>query len=96
MYRLRWQREVGLMNREELKWFPQKPKCEGGMGGFVSIGITECRYSLGIFGFGLLLSAFSFILELAVNYVWNLTKKIHRNKKQRETSSAADGYHVNF
>ncbi|XP_036216328.2 ionotropic receptor 75a isoform X1 [Bactrocera oleae] len=93
---LRWQREVGLMNREELKWFPQKPKCEGGMGGFVSIGITECRYSLGIFGFGLLLSAFSFILELAVNYVWNLTKKIHRNKKQRETSSAADGYHVNF
>nr|QKN21059.1 ionotropic receptor [Bactrocera correcta] len=93
---LRWQREVGLMNREELKWFPQKPKCEGGMGGFVSIGITECRYALGIFGFGLLLSAFSFILELVANYAWNLAKKIHRNKKQRMASSAADGYQGNF
>nr|QKN21509.1 ionotropic receptor [Zeugodacus tau] len=93
---LRWQREVGLMNREELKWFPQKPKCEGGMGGFVSIGITECRYALGIFGFGLLLSAFSFILELAVNYAWNLVKKIHRNKKQREASGATNGYTGDF
>nr|UZH23437.1 ionotropic receptor 75d [Anastrepha ludens] len=79
---IRWQREVGLMNREELKWFPQKPKCESGVGGFVSIGITECRYALGIFGFGLLLSALSFILEIAVSCAWALVKKICRNKKQ--------------
>ncbi|KAH8266029.1 hypothetical protein KR038_001031 [Drosophila bunnanda] len=63
---LRWQREVSLVNREERKWIPQKPKCEGGVGGFVSIGLTECRYALGIFGcgaaasFGLFLCEFSF------------------------------------
>ncbi|XP_067647955.1 ionotropic receptor 75a [Eurosta solidaginis] len=81
---LRWQREVGLMNREELKWFPQKPKCEGGVGGFVSIGITECRYALRIFGFGLLLSAFSFLLEVAMTYIWNLVEHLIRNKKLDE------------
>lgn len=84
------------MNREELKWFPQKPKCEGGMGGFVSIGITECRYALGIFGFGLLLSAFSFILEVAFNYMWNLAKKIHQNKKQRKGNHVIDDYNGDF
>uniref|UniRef100_A0A1I8NZ03 Uncharacterized protein n=1 Tax=Stomoxys calcitrans TaxID=35570 RepID=A0A1I8NZ03_STOCA len=63
---LRWQREVGLMNREELKWFPQKPKCEGGVGGFSSIGLTECRYTLAIFGYGVLLAALVFCCELMI------------------------------
>ncbi|XP_004530615.1 uncharacterized protein LOC101453881 [Ceratitis capitata] len=93
---LRWQREVGLMNREELKWFPQKPKCEGGVGGFVSIGITECRYALGIFGFGILLSAFCFVLELTVKYARNIAKKIQRNKQQRKADSVAVEYFGNL
>ncbi|TMW47235.1 hypothetical protein DOY81_007687 [Sarcophaga bullata] len=64
---LRWQREVGLMNREERKWFPQKPKCEGGVGGFVSIGITECRYALAIFGLGCVFAAAVLCVEMSAN-----------------------------
>ncbi|XP_037955181.1 glutamate receptor ionotropic, kainate 1 [Teleopsis dalmanni] len=81
---LRWQREVGLMNREELKWFPQKPKCEGGVGGFVSIGITECRYALGMFGFGFFLGLFVFFFEVIFkrNIVICLTNRSdHRNRE---------------
>jgi len=62
--RLRWQREVSLVNREERKWIPQKPKCESGVGGFVSIGLTECRYAFGIFGCGAALSFGLFLIEL--------------------------------
>ncbi|XP_030387287.1 uncharacterized protein LOC115633915, partial [Scaptodrosophila lebanonensis] len=72
---LRWQREVGLVNREERKWIPQKPKCETGVGGFVSIGITECRYALAIFAYGLLISFLYFICELLFKHrlaVWGL------------------------
>ncbi|XP_034483206.1 glutamate receptor U1 [Drosophila innubila] len=61
---LRWQREVSLVNREERKWFPQKPKCESGVGGFVSIGLTECRYAFGIFGCGAALSFGIFLIEV--------------------------------
>ncbi|XP_033149434.1 uncharacterized protein LOC108598071 [Drosophila busckii] len=61
---LRWQREVSLVNREERKWIPQKPKCESGVGGFVSIGLTECRYAFGIFGCGAGLSFTLFLIEL--------------------------------
>ncbi|XP_055902992.1 uncharacterized protein LOC129939137 [Eupeodes corollae] len=66
---IRWQREVGLMNREELKWFPQKPKCEGSVGGFVSIGLTECRYAFALFGYG-------FGLAVSMLFVEILMKKL--------------------
>lgn len=72
--RLRWQREVSLVNREERKWIPQKPKCEGGVGGFVSIGLTECRYAFGIFGCGAALSFASFLLEV----IYKHSKGIYR------------------
>ncbi|EDV40989.2 uncharacterized protein Dana_GF10798 [Drosophila ananassae] len=65
---IRWQREVSLVNREERKWIPQKPKCEGGVGGFVSIGLTECRYALGIFGCGAAASFGFFLLEFIVKH----------------------------
>lgn len=52
------------MNREELKWFPQKPKCQSSVGGFVSIGITECRYALAMFGYGLLASVVALFAEI--------------------------------
>uniref|UniRef100_A0A6P4E083 Uncharacterized protein LOC108038968 n=1 Tax=Drosophila rhopaloa TaxID=1041015 RepID=A0A6P4E083_DRORH len=71
---LRWQREVSLVNREERKWIPQKPKCEGGVGGFVSIGITECRYALGIFGCGAAASFFMFLFE----FIFKHFKQVYR------------------
>lgn len=66
------------MNREELKWFPQKPKCEGGVGGFVSIGLTECRYALAIFGFGCLLATFVLCLELFLKNIAKISKFINK------------------
>ncbi|XP_011295612.3 uncharacterized protein LOC101892589 isoform X1 [Musca domestica] len=74
---LRWQREVGLMNREELKWFPQKPKCEGGVGGFVSIGLTECRYALAMFGYGVLLAIIIFCCEIILKIMHRMGKRMN-------------------
>lgn len=66
------------MKREERKWFPQKPKCEGGVSGFVSIGITECRYALAIFGLGSLLAILVLGVELLMKHsfkLWNFMRK---------------------
>ncbi|XP_046807716.1 ionotropic receptor 75a-like isoform X1 [Lucilia cuprina] len=60
---LRWQREVGLMNREEMKWFTQRPKCEG-LGRFVSIGLKECRYAWAVLGWGCLFALTALGCEL--------------------------------
>ncbi|XP_060659294.1 uncharacterized protein LOC132793396 [Drosophila nasuta] len=65
---LRWQREVSLVNREDRKWIPQKPKCESGVGGFVSIGLTECRYAFGIFACGAGLSFLLFLTEFVCKH----------------------------
>ncbi|XP_037817982.1 uncharacterized protein LOC119607912 [Lucilia sericata] len=62
---LRWQREVGLMNREEMKWFTQRPKCEG-LGRFVSIGLKECRYAWAVLGWGCLFALIALGCELLV------------------------------
>ncbi|XP_075162678.1 ionotropic receptor 75d [Haematobia irritans] len=78
---LRWQREVGLMNREERKWFPQKPKCEGGVGGFVSIGITECRYALAMFGYGVVLAVIIFCCEFLSKISLNVLKILKRSNE---------------
>ncbi|EDW18903.1 uncharacterized protein Dmoj_GI11826 [Drosophila mojavensis] len=71
---LRWQREVSLVNREERKWIPQKPKCESGVGGFVSIGLTECRYAFRIFGYGTALSFAVFLCELIRSHSQSIYK----------------------
>lgn len=39
--RLRWQREVGLMDRYRRIWMSKKPKCDAGSGGFVSVGLVD-------------------------------------------------------
>lgn len=65
---------MSLVNREDRKWIPQKPKCEGGVGGFVSIGITECRYALGIFGCGAAASFGLFLCE----FLFKHFKEVYR------------------
>nr|XP_026501542.1 glutamate receptor ionotropic, kainate 4-like [Vanessa tameamea] len=39
--RLRWQREVGLMDRFRRVWMCARPKCDAGRGGFVSVGLMD-------------------------------------------------------
>lgn len=49
------------MSREANRWFPQKPKCENKVAGFVSIGLSESRYPLEVFLAGIAVSI-SFLL----------------------------------
>lgn len=54
---MKWQREVGLIKREELRWVPKKPNCEGGQG-FISVGMNEIKPALYLLitGYGISIS----------------------------------------
>lgn len=43
------------MKRDELRWTPSKPVCEGGLSGFVSVSLDEIKPAviLVLFGYGL-------------------------------------------
>lgn len=51
---MRWQKEVGIMRRDEIRWIPKKPDCEGRRG-FVSVGLKEIKPAafLLLIGYGL-------------------------------------------
>ncbi|XP_055300052.1 glutamate receptor ionotropic, kainate 2-like [Sitodiplosis mosellana] len=53
--RIKWQKEIGLMKRDELRWIPTKPDCKGGLSGFVTVGLNEIKPAviLMLFGYGL-------------------------------------------
>ena len=43
------------MKRDELRWIPPKPDCEGGSSGFVTVGLNEIKPAvfLMLLGYGL-------------------------------------------
>lgn len=67
------------MKREELRWLPQKPDCEGGLGDFKSVGLVDIKPAaqLLIFGYGLS------ILFLGVEILIDKIKGILFNAKNR-------------
>lgn len=74
--RLRWQREIGLLDRIQKIWAPQKPKCESGNSGFVSVGTTEVMPAIQAFMYGAGFAIGLFILELVnknYRYWWSFT-----------------------
>lgn len=44
---VRWQREIGLIDRIARRWYASKPRCESGGRGFMAIGIREVCLLLG-------------------------------------------------
>ncbi|RZF42909.1 hypothetical protein LSTR_LSTR003625 [Laodelphax striatellus] len=65
---LRWQREVGIMNRIAGRWLPQKPSCSSrGGGDYVRVGMSELLPAWRILSAGMLLAAAIFTLELIYN-----------------------------
>nr|ALM24944.1 ionotropic receptor 75d [Athetis dissimilis] len=54
--RMRWQREVGLMNRARRMWLVERPRCEAAGGGFLSIGIIDVLPALQVLASGALIS----------------------------------------
>ncbi|XP_075217905.1 glutamate receptor ionotropic, kainate glr-3-like [Lycorma delicatula] len=62
---LRWQREVGIMNRIERLWLPQKPSCGSrGGGDYVRVGLSEFHPVLLILLYGMILGASLLVMEI--------------------------------
>ncbi|XP_022814472.1 glutamate [NMDA] receptor subunit 1-like [Spodoptera litura] len=54
--RLRWQREVGLMDRARHMWLVSRPRCEAAGTGFVSIGLIDVLPALQVLALGAIMS----------------------------------------
>jgi hypothetical protein len=59
-----WLREVGLIDREDKRWFYHKPKCETAGHNFVSVGIQEFYPALVILAYGIIGSIGILITEI--------------------------------
>ncbi|XP_045768860.1 glutamate receptor ionotropic, kainate glr-3-like [Maniola jurtina] len=65
--RLRWQREVGLMDRYRRIWMSSRPQCDAGSGGFVSVGLVDVLPAAHALLAGALLAAAVLLLEVLVH-----------------------------
>lgn len=77
-FRLRFQRENGLIAREWVKWYPKKPICENSAGKVTSVGVVEIRAALFILLGGTVGSFAILLIEIA-------TKKMLKNRLNRIT-----------
>lgn len=66
------------MKREEIKWFPQKFRCENKIANFVSVSLMECRYALEMFGIGIIISFIILFSEIIYFKIKKLLKRIMR------------------
>ncbi|CAH0581069.1 unnamed protein product [Chrysodeixis includens] len=65
--RLRWQREVGLMDRVRRVWLAARPRCEQPGGGFVSVGIIDVLPALQVLAIGASIAVLLLCAELSVH-----------------------------
>ncbi|KAJ8731049.1 hypothetical protein PYW08_002462 [Mythimna loreyi] len=75
--RLRWQREVGLMDRERRIWLVSRPRCEASGGGFVSIGIIDVLPALQVLALGAFISVVLLASEVGVHGIRRKTRQYH-------------------
>lgn len=83
IYRLSWQQEVGLIKREELRWVPKKPNCEGGQG-FVSVGINEIKPALYLLVAGHSIAVLLAISENVFRFFYTRDQKAEINLSLKE------------
>jgi hypothetical protein len=57
-------REVGLLDREDKRWFYHKPQCETAGQNFVSVGIQEFYPALVVLAYGIIGSIGFLIIEI--------------------------------
>lgn len=67
VYRLRWQRENGIMNKYKRRWFPKKPDCEGGARGFITVGLQEVKPALFLLLIATALSLALMLIEICMH-----------------------------
>ncbi|XP_032515501.2 glutamate receptor ionotropic, kainate glr-3-like isoform X2 [Danaus plexippus] len=63
--RLRWQREVGLMDRYRRVWMSVRTPCDAAQGGFVSVGLVDVLPALHALLAGVLLATALLLVEKA-------------------------------
>lgn len=87
LHRIQWQREVGLIRREEVRWVPKKPKCEGGQG-FKTVGLSEVKPAiiLLLIGYGLSvgIAITEFLYRIIRNRHPDIFERIQRRKPIRK------------
>lgn len=83
-FRLRYQRENGLMNRAKRRWFPKKPICEGGVRGFTTVGIAEVKPALLLLLMGMGASFGVLFVEWLVKIISDQRKK-KRSRRNGKT-----------
>lgn len=83
-YRIRWQRENGLMSKQIRRWFPKKPICEGGARGFTTVGLQEVKPALYLLLIGTGLSVVLMFIEIAMH------KVLTRQKKKKKALTSAE------
>lgn len=66
-YRIRWQREIGLINKEQRRWIPKNPECGTGGRGFLTVGLMEVDLAIKMLVIGTLFSAFLLFCKLLYN-----------------------------
>ena len=93
-FRTCWLREVGLLDREDKRWFYHKPKCESAGQNFVSVGIQEFYPALVVLAYGIMGSIGILVTEIlffkrlqanccALNFISNVTV-IHKSRSPTE------------
>lgn len=78
VYRIRWQRENGIMNKYKRRWFPKKPICEGGARGFLTVGLQEVKPALFLLLYGSAMSLGLMFIEICMHkaILWSNRNKV--------------------
>lgn len=80
---MKWQKEVGLMKRDEIRWIPKKPDCEGGRRGFITVGLREIKPAVFLLLIGYGSSVLIFVIEIMYRKSYDrcTNPKKHRIRK---------------
>lgn len=78
MFRLRFQRENGLMGREYAKWFPKKPICENNANKMTPVGIIEIKSALLILVFASCAAFVIFLIEIIMKKMSKMLFKVNK------------------
>lgn len=77
---MKWFKETGLMKRDELRWIPNKPDCEGGLRGFITVGLMDTKPA----GLLLLIGYVSSVIILLAEIFIRKIHHINRYKTQTD------------
>lgn len=72
------------MKRDELRWIPKKPGCEGGRRGFITVGLGEVKPATFLLFIGYGLSMLFFVAEILFSNSYIHCKNQDKWKDKRQ------------